>query len=211
MNDEMTIHYSPDTSKSVVDPDPHHDVYHKTVFGFWTYLMTDCMIFMSLFVTYLVLSPQTFGGPKPQDLFELPLAYAETFALLVSSLTCGFALLAAQKRHLPMTLWWLGVTFFLGTVFLTLEISEFIHFISIGASWRESAFLSAFFTLVGTHGLHITAGLIWILVMGWQVSTQGLTVNTFRRLVLLNMFWHFLELIWLFVFTLVYLKGVIGL
>lgn len=183
------------------------DATEKTVFGFWVYLMTDCVLFASLFAVYAVLRHNTYGGPNGQDLFKLPYVLVETFALLTSSFTCGLAMLAAQRNARKEVLFWLGVTFLLGLTFLALELNEFHHLVQDGNSWRRSGFLSSYFTLVGTHGLHITFGLIWMGIMGWFTWTKGLTASIRKRLTLLSLFWHFLDVIWIFIFTIVYLYG----
>jgi cytochrome o ubiquinol oxidase subunit 3 len=181
----------------------------KTIFGFWVYLMTDCVLFASLFAVYAVLHASTYGGPSGQHLFNLHSVLAETLILLTSSFTCGLAVLSAQALQKKRVLFWLAVTMLLGLAFLTLELTEFRHLAAEGNSWRRSGFLSAFFTLVGTHGLHITAGLLWMLVLGLQIVYKGFTKGTLRRLTMLSMFWHFLDLIWIFIFTIVYLMGAI--
>lgn len=181
-----------------------------TTFGFWVYIMTDCVLFATLFATFAVLRGNTFGGPSGQELFNLSDILAETLILLTSSFTCGLAILAARRNHATKVLFWFGVTFGLGLVFLGLELSEFSHLVSTGNSWQRSGFLSSFFTLVGTHGLHITVGLIWMAVMMAKVWSTGLTRANVRRLTLLSLFWHFLDLIWIFIFTIVYLLGAIG-
>ncbi len=182
-----------------------HEADNKTLFGFWVYLMTDCVLFASLFATFAVLHSNTFGGPTAHSLFSLPYALAETLILLVSSFTCGLMILSAQNKAKRLVLIWLGITFILGAAFLTLEIREFSDFVSRGDSWRRSGFLSSYFTLVATHGLHITMGLLWILTMGYQVLKRGLTRITIRQLTLMSLFWHFLDLIWIFIFSVVYL------
>jgi cytochrome o ubiquinol oxidase subunit 3 len=181
----------------------------KTLFGFWTYLMTDCVLFASLFATFAVLRHNTFGGPGGEELFSLPFVLAETLILLTSSLSCGLGMLTANRgiKKLSMTLF--AVTFLLGAAFLALEINEFHKLAAEGNSWRRSGFLSAFFTLVGTHGAHITVGLIWIAVMMYRVARRGLTATNLKRLKMLSMFWHFLDIVWIFIFSIVYLMGVI--
>jgi cytochrome o ubiquinol oxidase subunit 3 len=140
----------------------------KTNFGFWVYLMTDCILFGSLFATYIVLHNNTFGGPAGGDLFDMPAILVETLILLTSSFTCGLGMLAIRRQKRNQSLFWFGFTFVLGVIFLVLELSEFNTLAAEGNSWQRSGFLSAFFTLVGTHGLHITIGLLWMAVMGWQ-------------------------------------------
>lgn len=187
----------------------HTDAADKTMFGFWLYLMTDCVLFASLFATYAVLHNNTFGGPSGRELFSMPYVLAETMLLLTSSFTCGLAILAMQKRDKTKVLIALAITFALGAAFLTMELTEFHHLVQEGNSWRRSGFLSGFFTLVGTHGLHITVGLIWMFSMAAQLMRRGFTTGVMRRLMLLSLFWHFLDLIWIFIFTVVYLRGVI--
>ena len=183
----------------------------KTTFGFWVYLMTDCVLFAGLFATYVVLRGNTFGGPSGAELFKLPYVLIETMALLTSSFTCGMAMLAAQRRDRTQVLAWLAVTFLLGLTFLGMELSEFRNMVLEGNSWRRSGFLSGYFTLVGTHGLHITFGLIWMAVTGVFTIKKGFTESIRKRLTLLSLFWHFLDVIWIFIFTIVYLFGAKGI
>lgn len=180
-----------------------------TALGFWIYLMTDIILFASLFATYLVLRDGTYGGPSGKDIFDMPFVLAETIILLISSFVCGLVMLAMRQARKKLVLLGLGITFILGAAFLVLEISEFTMLASEGHSWQASAFLSAFFTLVGTHGAHITVGLLWILVIAWQVFRRGFTKGVMRRLTLFGLFWHFLDIVWIFIFTIVYLLGVI--
>lgn len=200
-------------TNSIADPhagDHHHHIqenYSKTVFGFWVYLMTDCILFAILFATYAVLHANTNGGPGSKELFHLPFALTETLILLTSSFTCGLAVMAAHRHEKVKTLNWFLVTFLLGAAFLGMELTEFTNFVREGNSWQRSAFLSSFFTLVGTHGLHITCGLIWILVMMAQVLSRGVKSAAVRRIACLGLFWHFLDVIWIFIFTIVYLMG----
>lgn len=181
----------------------------KTVFGFWVYLMTDCVLFASLFATYAVLQNNTFGGPDGRELFSMPFVLTETLILLTSSFTAGLAILAMQTRRKTQVLGWLAVTCALGIAFLTMEISEFAALVAEGNSWQRSGFLSAFFTLVATHGLHIATGLLWLLVVFVQVLRNGLTPSSIQRLTLFSLFWHFLDLVWIFIFTIVYLMGAV--
>jgi cytochrome o ubiquinol oxidase subunit 3 len=181
----------------------------KTLFGFWTYLMTDCILFASLFATFAVLRNNTFGGPNGEDLFSLPFVLAETLILLTSSFTCGLGMLMANRGVKNTALVLFSITFLLGASFLGLELNEFHKLAAEGNSWRRSGFLSAFFTLVGTHGAHITVGLIWMLTMIMRVSERGLTPVNMQRLKMLSMFWHFLDIVWIFIFSIVYLFGVI--
>lgn len=181
----------------------------KTTFGFWIYLMTDLVLFATLFATYAVLKNNTFGGPSSNDLFDMPFVLVETMLLLTSSFTAGLAMLAVHKKAKSQALVWLGITFVLGVSFLGMELYEFHHLVSEGHSWRESGFLSAFFTLVATHGLHIFVGLLWLSVLTIQILKKGFTSGVVRRLSLFSMFWHFLDIVWIFIFTIVYLMGVI--
>jgi cytochrome o ubiquinol oxidase subunit 3 len=177
----------------------------KMIFGFWVYLMTDLLMFAALFATYAVLRNNTFGGPSASELLHLPQALAETLILLTSSFTCGLAMLAANKNNKNQTLVWFGITVLLGLSFLTLELTEFSGLIHSGNSWQNSAFLSSFFALVGTHGLHISVGLLWMLVSMVMVWRHGLTQAVVNKLTRLSLFWHFLDIVWIFIFTIVYL------
>jgi cytochrome o ubiquinol oxidase subunit 3 len=179
----------------------------KTIFGFWVYLMTDCVLFASLFATFAVLRNNTFGGPGGNEIFSLPFVLVETMALLTSSFTAGLGLLAVRRRDRQQVLLFFGITFLLGFFFLSLEISEFHKLYVEGNSWRRSGFLSAFFTLVGTHGLHITSGLVWMAVMMAKVAKSGVNNLSIKRLTMLSLFWHFLDIVWIFIFTIVYLFG----
>jgi len=181
-----------------------------TVFGFWLYLMTDCVLFASLFAVFAVMSNQFAGGPSGKDLFDIGGVAVETAALLLSSITYGFAMLAARRGKSAAVLAWLAVTFMLGLAFLALEMREFSHLIAEGAGPARSAFLSAFFTLVGTHGLHVTVGLVWMAVLAVQiVRGPGLSERQLTRLACLSLFWHFLDIVWICVFSFVYLGSVL--
>lgn len=182
----------------------------STMLGFWIYLMSDCLIFAVLFATHGVLGNNYAAGPSPADLFDLPLVAINTAMLLFSSITYGFAMLQMERNAKMETIFWLGVTAVFGLAFLSLELYEFYHLIQEGAGPTRSAFLSSFFTLVGTHGLHVTFGIIWIVTMMVQVRMHGLIPENRRRLMCLSMFWHFLDVIWIGVFSFVYLIGVIG-
>lgn len=181
----------------------------KIIFGFWIYIMSDCILFASIFATYAVLHNNTFGGPGPRELFSMPYVLTETFILLTSSFTYGLAMLYVHQGKRCQVFFWLIVTFLLGASFIGLELHEFARLVSEGNSWQRSGFLSAFFTLVGTHGLHVTCGLIWMIVLMFQLKQHGLTSVTIRKLTCLSLFWHFLDIVWIFVFTIVYLMGVI--
>ena len=185
----------------------HNDTKSTQTFGFWVYLMTDCVLFAILFATYAVLHNSTFGGASGRSIFNLSYVLIETFILLLSSYTSGLAMLAAFQNKKSEVIAWFSTTFILGASFLAMELSEFSHLIHDGNSFRASGFLSSYFTLVATHGLHITFGLIWMLVLLFQVIRRGLPEKTLNRLTLLSMFWHFLDIIWIFIFTIVYLMG----
>ena len=186
--------------------DEHH-VANGTLLGFWLYLMSDCLIFAALFATYSVLSQSYAGGPTGAELFDLPLVALNTSFLLFSSITYGFAMLQMQQGKLKGTMIWLATTGVFGAAFLGLELFEFYHLIHEGATPQRSAYWSAFFTLVGTHGLHVTFGIIWLITLLLQLRKHGLTVPNRRRLFCLSMFWHFLDVVWIGVFTIVYLMG----
>jgi cytochrome o ubiquinol oxidase subunit 3 len=190
----------------------HHDhdaeASAKVVFGFWVYILSDCILFSMIFATYAVLHNNTYGGPGAHELFtDMPYVLIETFILLTSSFTYGLAMLGAHKGSKGQLLFWLAVTFVLGFSFICMELNEFHHLIAEGNGPQRSAFLSSFFTLVGTHGLHVTCGLIWMILLILQVSKHGITAITTRKLTCLSLFWHFLDIVWIFVFTIVYLMG----
>ncbi|AWN43749.1 cytochrome o ubiquinol oxidase subunit III [Methylobacterium durans] len=178
-----------------------------TLIGFWLYLMSDCLIFAILFATYGVLGRNYAAGPSGADLFDLRLVALNTGLLLLSSITYGFAMLEMDKDRIDTTLRWLAVTGLFGAGFLAIELYEFTHLIHEGATPQRSGFLSAFFTLVGTHGLHVTFGTLWLVVLMVQVRQRGLIAENQRRLLCLSMFWHFLDVVWIGVFTFVYLMG----
>ena len=190
------------------DNGDHHPE-QSTLLGFWMYLMSDCLLFAVLFATYAVLGRSYAAGPSGADLFELPLVAVNTGLLLLSSITYGFAMIAMQQGRQRGVLAWLAVTGLLGMGFLSLELREFAHLIHEGAGPQRSAFLSAFFTLVGTHGLHVTFGTIWLVTLMTQVRKMGLIPENKRRLMCLSMFWHFLDVVWVGVFSFVYLMGVL--
>jgi cytochrome o ubiquinol oxidase subunit III len=180
-----------------------------TLLGFWLYLMSDCLIFAVLFAVYAVLGRSYAAGPSGADLFNLPLVAVNTALLLFSSITYGFAMIAMQHARPQSVLRWLAITGLLGLGFLGLELYEFAHLIHEGAGPQRSAFLSAFFTLVGTHGLHVSFGIVWLVTLMAQVKRHGLIPENRRRLMCLSMFWHFLDVVWIGVFTFVYLMGVL--
>ena len=186
----------------------HPDTVANQAFGFWIYLMTDLVLFAAIFATYAVLAHSYAGGPSGKDLFDLHYTFGETMLLLFSSATYGMAVLGMYKARKNRVLVWLAVTFVLGLGFIFMEINEFYHMILDGNGPQRSGFLSAFFTLVGTHGAHVSLGLVWMAVMVVQVTSKGLTTPVQSRLMRLSMFWHFLDIVWIGVFTIVYLMGV---
>jgi cytochrome o ubiquinol oxidase subunit 3 len=200
----LTHHGSEDTglgnrgpqSKSIVVP-----------YGFWLFVLSDMVLFSALFATYASLIHATDGGPVTNQLFDRTNVAIETAALLLSSFVCGLAIIAAKRANLFWTEIWLAVTAALGLVFLFLELREFAGMIAIGAGPQRSAFLSSFFTLVGTHGAHVTAGLMWIGTMMAQIWAKGYQPHIMRRLLCLSIFWHALDIIWVAIFTIVYLIG----
>jgi cytochrome o ubiquinol oxidase subunit 3 len=203
-------------SNSVLDHDiahsheqGHEDAGSMTVFGFWIYLMTDCILFATLFAGYAVLRDSVAGGPSTVDIFELPYVLTETMLLLFSSITYGYAMLAMNRNEPKYVIRWLGLTFLLGLGFIGMEINEFHHLIQEGYGPDRSGFLTAFFTLVGTHGAHVTTGLIWMAVLIWQINRRGINTTTATRLSCLSLFWHFLDVVWICVFTVIYLLGVV--
>jgi len=185
----------------------HHET--GTMLGFWIYLMSDCLIFGILFVIYAVLGRNFAAGPAPVDLFDINMILVATFMLLFSSITYGFAVLRMEMNDKRGTLVWLVITGLFGLAFLYLEYEEFAHLWHLGATPMASAFLSSFFFLVGTHGVHVLSGCIWLVVIVVQLKMHGLTPENKRRVMCLSLFWHFLDLIWIGVFSLVYLTGVL--
>lgn len=194
----------------VIEEDHHdHGTQSPTALGFWIYLMSDALLFATIFATYGVLSSSFAGGPAPRDIFELELVALNTAILLVSSVTFGFAMLAMDRGATARTQVWLAITGLLGAAFVGVELYEFGKLIAEGATPQRSGFLSAFFTLVGMHGLHVTVGIAWIAVMVVQVARRGLIATNRRRLLCLSMFWHFLDIVWIGVFTFVYVLGMV--
>lgn len=199
---------SSDPSIAAVNPYAP-DTHQQRAFGFWLYLMSDAIIFALLFATFAVMVNNTAGGPAGKDVFDLSNTFAETMLLLFSSITFGFATLAMRANKRGGLLIWLAVTFVLGLGFVGLEIREFTGMAEAGAGPGRSGFLSAFFTLVGTHGLHVSFGLVWIVIMASQVVAKGLTVPVVSRLTRLGLFWHFLDIVWICIFSVVYLPGIL--
>ncbi|MBA3602819.1 MAG: cytochrome c oxidase subunit 3 [Parachlamydiaceae bacterium] len=174
------------------------------VFGFWIYLMTDLIIFAVLFAAYIVLRNNIYDGPSGKEILEIKLALAESLILLTSSFTCSIAMIAIHKHQKNQALFWFMVTFALGAAFLVLEFLELKHLVHIGADWSRSGFLSAFFTLIGTHGLHIFVGLLWMIVMMFRIVMRPLNHSSISRIVRMALFWHFLDFVWIFIFTIVH-------
>jgi cytochrome o ubiquinol oxidase subunit 3 len=187
----------------------HHEAEanDRVMFGFWIYLMTDLLMFAVLFAVYAVLHGNTLGGPSGSELFSLPLALTNTLLLLTSSFTCGLGMVAARRGNKNQVLAWFGITFALGLAFLGVELYEFAEFIHEGHTMSVNAFLSSFFVLVGTHALHITFGLLWMAITLGFVVARGLNRHMVRKLSLLSLFWHFLDIVWIFIFTVVYLMA----
>jgi cytochrome o ubiquinol oxidase subunit 3 len=183
-------------SKSIVVP-----------YGFWLFVLSDIVLFSALFATYASLVHATDGGPVTNQLFDRTTVAVETVALLLSSFVCGLAMIAAKRANMVWTQAWLVLTGFLGFIFLVIELREFAGMIAIGAGPQRSAFLSSFFTLVGCHGAHVTAGLLWIGTMMAQIWAKGFREDIVRRLLCLSIFWHALDIIWVAIFTIVYLIG----
>ena len=183
-------------SKSIVVP-----------YGFWLFVLSDMVLFSALFATYATLVHATDGGPSTNELYNRTLVAIETVALLLSSFVCGLAMIAAKRRNMPLVQIWLVLTGLLGLVFLAIELSEFANMIAEGAGPRRSAYLSSFFTLVGCHGGHVTAGLLWLGTMMAQIWAKGFREDIVRRLLCFSIFWHALDIIWVAIFTIVYLIG----
>lgn len=181
----------------------------KTYLGFWTYLMTDLLMFAGLFATFTVLRTNTFGGPTARDVFHIPYILVETIFLLLSSFFCGLAVLAATRGYTKRVICLLVITFLLGGTFLGMEIYDFHDMFVKEGTYQRSAFLSSYTALVGTHGLHITFGLFWMSTLIIFIIFNGLTKGAVRKLTLFSLFWHFLDLVWIFIFTIVYLWGVV--
>ncbi|GIO04125.1 cytochrome o ubiquinol oxidase subunit III [Brevibacillus reuszeri] len=191
------------------DHDHGHEEHEQLkVLGFWIFVVTDCILFGSLFATYAVMMHSYAGGPTGKELFELPGIIASTFILLTSSFTSGLAVLAMNKGKVKEMIAWLAVTAVLGLSFVVLEINEFTHLVHEGATMATSGFWSAFFTLVGTHGLHVSVGLFWMVALMIQLKRRGITPVTRRKVTNLSLYWHFLDVVWIFLFTVVYLMGV---
>lgn len=189
------------------DPE-HHRLDEETVFGFWVFLMSDAVLFALLFATYASMTTRLAGGPGGRELFELGGVFIETLVLLTSTLTFALASAALKARQMRKVLAWLAVTGLLGVVFLGLEYHELSGLIAQEAGPQRSGFLSAFFVLLGTHGVHVLAGVVWLAVMMIQIGVFGLTARVRSRLLRLGLFWHFLDIVWVAIFSIVYLAGI---
>jgi cytochrome o ubiquinol oxidase subunit 3 len=187
----------------------HQDLEALRLMGFWIFLITDIIIFGTLFATYMVLNGNTAGGPTPSELFEMPGVIAETFILLTSSFTSGLAVLSMNQGNRKGLIGWLAITALLGASFISLEITEFVKLVHEGAAISTSAYWSAFFTLVGTHGLHVSIGLVWMVALMIQLGRHGINSVTRRKVNVISLYWHFLDVVWIFVFTIVYMMGVL--
>ena len=189
--------------------DRHHNSDATDIFGFWLYIMTDCILFASLFATFLVLHHPGAVGPPLKPLIDLPYVLLETLFLLASNFTYCLAIFGLNKNKLSAVIFWLILTFMLGSGFVIMEAKEFIHLSVEGYVWNLSGAASTFFTLVGTHGFHVTIGLLWILIMIIQLLIFNIDRDVIRRMVYLGLFWNFLDIVWIFLFTIVYLMGTI--
>ncbi|KEO84136.1 cytochrome o ubiquinol oxidase subunit III [Tumebacillus flagellatus] len=186
----------------------HHNPGPINQLGFWLFLISDCLLFASIFACYAILNTHTDGGQGAKELFDVPIFVTETFLLLTSSFTSGLAMLALQKGKKAALLNWLVITAILGAGFIGLEVSEFANLVADGATISRSAFLTSFFTLVGTHGCHVTFGLIWMITLMVQIKKRGINAKTTNKVGLFSLYWHFLDAIWIFIFSVVYLMGV---
>jgi cytochrome o ubiquinol oxidase subunit III len=195
------------SSSSEHYPDAHHDPYSKTIFGFWVYLLTDFMLFATYFAAYVVLQKSTFGGPAAREILSLPHALIQTLLLLTCGLTSGCAGIFAHRKDKKNTLFFFTVTFVLGAFFLSLQIDEYTNLVTQGYTWKKSAFLTSYFNLLALHSIHVVFALLWIIVFIIPLWKKGITDTSLRRLTCLKMFWHFLTIVWIFIFTIVYLAG----
>ncbi len=199
-----------ETIKNTHTNGEHHQVDDRGIFGFWIYIMSDCVLFASIFATYAVLQNSIHSGPSARELFSMPFVLIETLILLTSSFTYGLVTLYSHhKESAKKVMFWLVITFILGAAFLMMEVTEFRGLLAEGNGPDTSAFLSVFFTLLGTHGLHVFFGLLWMISLFIQVWKHGIVPITVKKLSALGLFWHFLDIIWIFIFTVVYLMGVI--
>ncbi|VFP80131.1 cytochrome o ubiquinol oxidase subunit III [Candidatus Erwinia haradaeae] len=186
---------------------PHQNLRNNKIFGFWLYLMSDCILFATLFATYSVMVNNIANGPSGHEIFNLPFVLLETIFLLLSSMTHGLATIKMTMKETNAVIFYLGLTFLFGLGFIYMEVYEFLHLFSHGITPKISGFLSGYFTLVGTHGVHVISGMIWMLLLMLQIAIRGLTTTNCTRLMCLSLFWHFLDIVWICVFTIVYLIG----
>lgn len=189
-------------------PDTHHDPYSKTIFGFWMFLLTDFILFGTLFAVYAVLRDSTFGGPTAQQLLSRSYAFGESFLLLTAGFTSGLAAAYSHRENKNMTIFYFLITFIIGLAVFWMQMHEFHQIIAQGYSWKTSAFLSAYFSLIGTLSIHILFGLLWIPVILFSVWKEGVNQVNLRRIMCLKMFWQFINIVWIVIFTIVYLMGV---
>ncbi len=194
---------------NAVDHQHHHDPAGKAIFGFWIYLMTDAIMFAGLFATYAVLHNNTYGGPGIQQITSLHHVLVQTLIFLLSAFTCGLGLVAFHKGKKAALKGWMVITFFLGIAYLVVQYHEYIGVFAMGADWRTSAFMSAYFTLTAIFATHVLVGLLWILVLLVQLMMQGLNTTMKTRFTCLSMYWNYMTLIWIIIFTLIYLMGAI--
>lgn len=196
------------TTDHVHSPDPFNDDYSKTVFGFWLFILTDFVLFGSLFAAFAVLRNSTFGGPSAQELFHLPFNLIQSLILLTASLFAGMAGASAHRKNSKTTIIYYLITFVLGVVFASMVFAEFSRIVTMGHTWKDSAYLSIYFTVVGTLLVHVLFGLLWILLFLSLIFRDGLTMLMIKRLTCLRMFWQFINFVWIFIFTFIYLMGV---
>ena len=180
------------------------------IFGFWIFLGAEIILFATLFATYAVMSHRYAGGPTQHDLFEINGVMIETILLLTSSFTCGLAIYEMHRNQKKGLLTWMVITLLLGAGFVGMEVTEFVHYVHEGATMQTSAFLSGFFVLLGTHGLHVSVGIGWAIMIMIQIAKKGLTPITARKAFIIGLYWHFLDVVWIFIFTFVYLKGMVS-
>jgi len=188
-------------------PDVHHDPFSKTVFGFWVYLMTDFMMFACLFATYVVLKDSTFGGPGSKELFDVHEAFIQSLLLFSASVAAGCASSAAHRKKQRGTVALFGLTFLLGFAFFWMQCQELVGHFQEGHIWKNSAFLSSYYTVIGTFALHLFFALLWTIVLVAPVPFRGIDLSTLTRLSCLKLFWQFLNIVWIFIFTAIYLMG----
>ncbi|CAN7212655.1 cytochrome aa3 quinol oxidase subunit III [Rossellomorea sp. LjRoot5] len=186
------------------------DIGKLNIFGFWVFLGAEIALFATIFATFFALKAGTMGGPLPSEVFDMKNTIIMTLFLLISSFTSGLSINELRKRNVKSMMVWLIITLLFGLGFLYMEITEFIHLIHEGAAMGTNAFWSSFYLLTGTHGLHVSVGILWILLVMFQVKKRGLNPDTAKKLFVSSLYWHFLDFVWIFVFTSVYLLGMVG-